>query len=64
MRFLRHQSDVMGRTGSVPQAHRLDELHRVIPWQVARQQSPTPLHPVDSSKKAILVFNNATTIIF
>jgi len=56
MRFLRHGQSINpmlweGReVFSFPsQAHRLDELHRVIPWQVARQQSLPPLRPAVSA---------------
>jgi hypothetical protein len=35
----------MGRHGaSAPQSHRLDEFRLAIPWRVALQQSPPPLH--------------------
>jgi hypothetical protein len=35
----------MGRRGaSAPQSHRLDEFRLAIPWRVALQQSPPPLH--------------------
>ena len=34
----------------LPPSHRLDESQPVIPWRVALQQSPPPLHqPVSSS---------------
>jgi len=56
VRFLRHWQSIdpmvqEGREGVCfpPQAHRFDELHRVIPWKVARQQRLLLLLPVTSA---------------
>ena len=59
MSFLRHQeiyqSDVGGLLirklgaawAAAPSTHRLDEFPLAIPWRVALQQSPPPLHQQD-----------------
>jgi hypothetical protein len=64
MSFLRHERSIV-RWGfeagpganqaavPLPPSHRLDESQPVIPWRVALQQSPPPLHqPVSSSPPA------------
>jgi transposase InsO family protein len=57
--FLRHERSIVRwgleagwganqAAGPLPPSHRLDESQPVIPWRVALQQSPPPLHQPDS----------------
>ena len=64
MSFLRHQRSIVRwefeagpganqAAAPLPPSHRLDESRPLIPWRVALQQTPPPLHqPVSSSPRS------------